>query len=88
MALYNWSGYTEKGKTAHGMIDATSMREAKLKLRSQGVFISTIAEELSAQTQEVKNLSLKRFVGRVRHEDITVMTRQLLWVLRSRWWIP
>lgn len=77
MALYNWSGYTDKGKTARGMIDASSLREAKLKLRSQGVFISTMEEETSSPVQGVTDLSFKRFVGRIRHEDITVMTRQL-----------
>ncbi|MBN2297411.1 MAG: type II secretion system inner membrane protein GspF [Deltaproteobacteria bacterium] len=77
MALYNWSGYTEKGKTAQGMMDASSLREAKLKLRSQGVFVSTITEEMSAPTQSVRDLSIKRFFDRVRLEDITVMTRQL-----------
>jgi len=59
------------------MIDASSPREAKLKLRSQGVFVSTMEEEMPSTSQGVKNLSFKRFVGRVRHEDITVMTRQL-----------
>ena len=77
MALYNWSGYTEKGKTAQGMMDASSLREAKLKLRSQGVFVSTITEEVSSPTQNVRDLSVKRFFERVRLEDITVMTRQL-----------
>lgn len=77
MALYNWSGYTEKGKTAQGMMDASSLREAKLKLRSQGVFVSTITEEISAPTQNVRDLSIKRFFERVRLEDVTVMTRQL-----------
>lgn len=77
MALYNWSGYTEKGKLTQGMIDATSMREAKLKLRSQGVFVSTITEEVSAPPLGVKELSIKRFFGRVKLEDVTVMTRQL-----------
>jgi general secretion pathway protein F len=77
LALYTWSGYTEKGKVSQGMIDATSMREAKLKLRSQGVFVSSIAEEASSPAPSVKDISLKRFLGRVKLEDITVMTRQL-----------
>jgi general secretion pathway protein F len=59
------------------MIDATSTREAKLKLRSQGVFVSSIAEEASTPAPSVKDISLKRFLGRVKLEDITVMTRQL-----------
>ena len=45
MALYTWSGYDEKGKASSGMMDAVSIREAKLKLRSQGMFVSTITEE-------------------------------------------
>ena len=77
MALYTWSGYTEQGKAARGMIDATSTREAKLKLRSQGVFISSIAEEASAPASDVREISLKRVLGRIKLEDITVMTRQL-----------
>jgi general secretion pathway protein F len=77
LALYTWSGYTEKGQVSQGMIDATSMREAKLKLRSQGVFVSSIAEEASSPAPSVKDISLKRFLGRVKLEDITVMTRQL-----------
>jgi general secretion pathway protein F len=59
------------------MIDAVSVREAKLKLRSQGVFVSDIAEEGSAQAPVVRDISLKRFLGRVKFEDLTVMTRQL-----------
>ena len=78
MPLYTWSGYTEEGKAAKGMIDATSTREAKLKLRSQGVFVSSITEESSAPAPgESREFSLKRFLGRVRLEDVTVMTRQL-----------
>jgi len=77
MALYTWSGFTEKGKVTQGMIDATSTREAKLKLRSQGVFVSSIAEESSTPAPSVKDISLKRFLGRVKLEDVTVMTRQL-----------
>jgi general secretion pathway protein F len=77
VALYTWSGYTEKGKATQGMMDAVSVREAKLKLRSQGVFVSEIAEESSAQVPIVRDISLKRFLGRVKFEDLTVMTRQL-----------
>jgi general secretion pathway protein F len=77
VALYTWSGFTEKGKVTQGMIDATSTREAKLKLRSQGIFVSSIAEEAATPASSVKDISLKRFLGRVKLEDVTVMTRQL-----------
>lgn len=77
MALYTWSGYTEKGKVTQGMMDATSLREAKLKLRTQGVFVSSIVEESSTEAPNVREISLKSLFGRVRLEDLTVMTRQL-----------
>jgi general secretion pathway protein F len=58
-------------------MDAASIREAKLKLRSQGIFVSTIAEESSGPVPLARDISLKRFFSRVRLEDLTVMTRQL-----------
>ena len=77
MALYTWSGYTENGKTSSGMIDAVSIREAKLKLRSQGVFVSTIAEEAHGLAHPLKDISIRGLLGRVGMEDLTVTTRQL-----------
>jgi len=77
LALYTWSGYTEKGKASSGMIDAVSIREAKLKLRSQGVFVSTIAEEAHGLAHPLKDISIRGLLGRVGMEDLTVTTRQL-----------
>lgn len=60
------------------MIDADSPREAKLKLRAQGIFVSSISEELpSEEGFTLKGVSLKDIVVRVKTEDIAVMTRQL-----------
>jgi general secretion pathway protein F len=60
------------------MVDATSLREAKLKLRSQGVYVSTIAEEVAASAMpKAGTLSLKDLFGRVKKEDVAVITRQL-----------
>jgi general secretion pathway protein F len=77
VALYSWTGYTEKGKSSSGMIDAVSIREAKLKLRSQGLFVSTIAEEAHGLVHPLRDITLKGILGRVRMEDLAVTTRQL-----------
>lgn len=79
MAVYTWIGYTDKGKETKGMIDAASLREVKLKLRSQGIFVSSISEELPSGEAAftLRGISLKDVVGRVKTEEITVMTRQL-----------
>ncbi len=77
MALYTWNGYDEKGKASSGMMDAVSLREAKLKLRSQGMFVSTITEEAHGLASPLKNISLRGLLDRVGMEDLTVTTRQL-----------
>ncbi|HPI93941.1 MAG TPA: type II secretion system inner membrane protein GspF [Deltaproteobacteria bacterium] len=77
MALYSWTGYSEKGKASSGMIDAVSLREAKLKLRSQGLFVSTIAEEEHGLAHPLRDITVRGLLGRVRMEDLAVTTRQL-----------
>jgi general secretion pathway protein F len=77
VALYTWSGYDEKGKASSGMMDAVSIREAKLKLRSQGMFVSTLTEEAHGLASPFKNISLRGLLDRVGMEDLTVTTRQL-----------
>ncbi len=88
MAIYSWTGYTEKGKTSSGMIDASSLREAKIKLRSQGLFVSTIAEEAHGIAHPLRDLSIKGLLGRVRMEDLAVTPASFppSWVRPSRWW--
>jgi len=77
VALYSWTGYSEKGKASSGMIDAVSLREAKLKLRSQGLFVSTIAEEEHGLAHPLRDITVRGLLGRVRMEDLAVTTRQL-----------
>ncbi len=79
MAVYTWNGYNEKGKDSKGMIDASSLKEAKLKLRSQGVFVTAIAEDSPAVAAQssAREISLSSLFVRVNLEDVTVMTRQL-----------
>lgn len=58
------------------MIDASSPKEAKLKLRSQGVFVSSLNEDAPSAAKPARDLG-NLFQSRVRLEDVTVMTRQL-----------
>lgn len=78
MALYTWTGYTDSGKKDGGMVDAASLREAKLKLRQQGKFVSSISEEVAAGAAlKPGTIRIKDIFGRVKMEDVAVMTRQL-----------
>ncbi|MEA2101534.1 MAG: type II secretion system inner membrane protein GspF [Thermodesulfobacteriota bacterium] len=78
MAVYTWNGYSEKGRDVRGMMDASSLREAKLKLRAQGIFVHAISEESATEDNKRSwNVSLGKIASRPKMEDVTVMTRQL-----------
>ena len=77
MPLYSWTGYTEKGKTEQGMLDAASLREAKVKLKSKGIFVSSISEEAPVGTVKTGTANIRDILGKVKKEDVAIMTRQL-----------
>jgi general secretion pathway protein F/type IV pilus assembly protein PilC len=54
--LYKYKGLTKEGKTIRGGIEATTIEEAKHKLKSQGVFYQDI--------QATKEITLKNFSKR------------------------
>ncbi len=59
------------------MVDASSIREAKLKLRSDGIFVKSITEDLPTAPKASREVNLSGFFTRVKLEDVTIMTRQL-----------
>jgi general secretion pathway protein F len=77
LPLYSWTGYTEKGKTEKGMLDAASLREAKVKLKAKGVFVSTIDEEAPVGAVQTGTANLRDILGKVKKEDVAILTRQL-----------
>lgn len=77
MAVYSWTGYDRKGRASSGMIEAVSLREAKMKLMNQGLFVSAIAEASRTSVHPFRDMSISALLGRVRMEDLAVATRQL-----------
>jgi type II secretion system protein F len=84
MPVFEYKAVDEKGKTVTGIIDASSPREARGKLRSQKLYTTRIDEadqkEETTITSEVKVKKLFQFV---KQKDISMMTRQLATLLRS-----
>jgi general secretion pathway protein F len=77
LPLYNWTGYTEKGKTEKGMLDAASLREAKVKLKAKGLFVSSINEEAPVGAVQTGTANIRDIFGKVKKEDVAIITRQL-----------
>ena len=77
MPVFEFKGFNEAGKAVDGIREADSPKGLRVVLRKEGVFLSEIKleEEKRSVAGEV---DVKRlFSGRVKTDDIAVMTRQL-----------
>lgn len=76
MALYAYKGLDKSGQRKKGIIDAESERSARQKLRSEGIFPSSIEETTaggSSSKQEKGNIKQRK----VSTQNLAVTTRQL-----------
>lgn len=96
MPIYEYKGMNMSGSSKSGIVDADSPREARSKLREQGVMVTDLeisavsleaAETESARSAPGKRRRLKEFLkfkGKVRGgESLSIYTRQLATLLRS-----
>jgi general secretion pathway protein F len=80
MALFEYIGLSEAGKNVKGMREADSQKTLKSLLRKEGVFVTQISTPAGSKGglkagDEPEPTSW--FTGRVKTDDIAVMTRQL-----------
>ncbi len=78
MPVFEYKALNGKGKKVKGIIDADSLRAARLKLRGNGIFPTEIWEDIRSETPvSSRDLKVSKILGRIRAQDIVVMTRQL-----------
>ena len=77
MPVFEFKGFNEAGKAVDGIREADSPKGLRVVLRKEGVFLSEI--KLEEEKRSVAgDVDVKRlFVGRIKTDDIAVMTRQL-----------
>lgn len=75
MPVYEYKGVNRAGTKVKGIIDADNQRNARLKLKKDGVYVMTLADKMKAQ-QKKKSASGSTS-GRVSVDEISNMTRQL-----------
>jgi len=59
------------------MLDAASLREAKVKLKAMGLFVSSINEEAPVGAVQTGTANIRDILGKVKKEDVAIVTRQL-----------
>lgn len=81
MAVYQWQGIDNKGKTVKGIRDADSPKSLRMLLRKEGVIATAIEEEAAARKRSSRDINLSRFFQRVSTQEIAMTTRQLATLL-------
>lgn len=75
MPVYEYKGVNRAGKNVKGIIDADNQRNARLKLKKDGIYVMTLADKMKAQQK--KKAASGMSSGNVSVDDVSNMTRQL-----------
>lgn len=84
MPVYQYRGYRSNGKAAAGIIDAESVRIARLKLRKDGLFPTDLVEQPPAGSSAADSQQTTIPLGRtavLTPTELTLMTRQFATLL-------
>jgi general secretion pathway protein F len=80
MAVFEYTALTSEGKTVSGVIDADSLKEARLKLRRTGIFP---VEVTTGAARPAAGGRRSIFGDRVSPAEVAVLTRQLSTLLTA-----
>jgi len=81
MPIFEYKGITQAGKTVRATVDADNIRNARARLKKDGIFV----EEIRDKSRFSKAAAKKRTSssGGVSVEDRAMMTRQLATLLKA-----
>jgi len=84
MAVYEYHGVNERGRTVKGIIDADSPRAARAKLRKTGIFTSDLIEEAKREGRVFeRRFKLRTLFETVGVMDVALVARQLSTLLSA-----
>jgi general secretion pathway protein F len=75
MPVFEYKGLDARGKAVAGILDAIDAKSLRAQLRKDGVFLTEILEESKAKSLAAREVKLGG--GRVKGQDVAIMTRQL-----------
>src|SRR3954468_2366442 len=82
MALFEYKGVDPNGKQVKGSIDAESAKNARIRLKSKGVYTTDLKERSQKKGASQSVLDVGR--GSVNLRNLTMMTRQLATMIKAR----
>src|SRR5512137_641666 len=78
MPTFEYKALSSAGKPVQGLKEAESPKTLRAALKREGVFLTEVLGEQQQQAQQARELNVRRWVlGRIRADDLAIMTRQL-----------
>ncbi len=82
MPLYEYKAIGLDGKSSKGLVESDSLKNARLKLKKQGLMVTDIQEK-NALPKKGTQAGLSLFANRVNQDEVAVMTRQLASLVKA-----
>ena len=81
MPIYEYKGLNRAGKNVRGTVDADNTRQAKLRLKKEGVFVVDLVDRSRAKAAKVRKGAPNK--QKVPVKELAMMTRQLATLLKA-----
>ena len=86
MPIFEYKGLNSSGRKVKGVVDSDSIKSAKLKLKSDKIYVTYLAEsskEVNVKKEKWWSLTFEDVFSRVSLQDIAFATRQLATLLNA-----
>ena len=83
MAIYEYKALDAAGKTVRGIIEADSVKTARLKLKKNNLFLTDIHEKNAVNKSGASASATGSFLGRIKITDVALATRQLASLIKA-----
>lgn len=82
MPIFEYRGLNKDGRSVRGVLDVDNIRNAKVKLKKDGIFLTDIKDKTKAAAKKAKGKKSVNNRG-VSVTDLSMMTRQLATLLKA-----
>ncbi len=84
MPIFEYKGLNKAGKNVRGIIDSDNLRNARTKLKKDGIFVTTISDKQKTTQSNNKKRRGGGATGKsVNVKDLSLMTRQLATLIKA-----
>lgn len=81
MPIYEYKGLTKEGKNTRGIVDSDNIRNARIKLKKDGIYVVAIEDKKKVALKKKSGLKIRS--GSIPVKDLSLMTRQLATLIKA-----